>query len=105
MPGFQIFGLPHVKAARAHIFFGNDPGNCPRHVEGHHQGVEDVDEEEIQELVAPEEMMRGEPRWLEIKCDHEDEAGDQYCEDRPQVEQVRVLLEGDQVSAVSERKT
>ena len=67
--------------------------------------MEDVDEEEVQELVAPEEMMRGEPRWLEIKCDHEDETGDQYCEDCPQVEQVGVLVEGDQVSAVSERKT
>ena len=67
--------------------------------------MEDVDEEEVQELVAPEEMMRGEPNWLEIKCYHEDEAGDQYCEDRPQVEQEGVLVEGDQVSAVSERKT
>ena len=105
MPGFQIFGLPHVKAARAHVLFGNDPGNYPRHVDAQHKGVEDVDEDEVQELVAPEEMMRGEPRWLEIKCDHEDETGDQYCEDRPQVEQVGVLLEGDQVSAVSERKT
>ena len=67
--------------------------------------MEDVDKEEVQELVAPKEVLRGEPRWLETKCDHEDEAGDQGGEDRPQVEQAGVLVEGDQVSAVSERKT
>ena len=62
--------------------------------------MEDVDKEEVEELVCPEEVEGGEPGGLQAQRGRHDDAGDQHGEDGPPVEQGRVLVKSEQVSAV-----
>ena len=49
--------------------------------------MEDVDENEVEELVRPEEVEGGEPHGLQAQGARCDQAGDQHGEDGPPVEQ------------------
>ena len=62
--------------------------------------MKDVDKEEVEELVCPEEVEGGEPGGLQAQRCRHDDAGDQHGEDGPPVEQGRVLVKSEQVSAV-----
>ena len=62
--------------------------------------MEDVDKNEVEELVHPEEMGGGEPYGLQPHHGRRDQAGHRHGEDGPQVQQDGVLLEGEQVSAI-----
>ena len=73
--------------------------NCPCHYEGNGERMEDVNENEVEELMYPEEVGGGEPYGLQPQGGRRDQAGDRHREDGPPVEQGWVLLEGEQVSA------
>ena len=62
--------------------------------------MKDVDENEVEELVYPEEVRGGEPGGLHAHRGRGDEAGDHHGEDGPPVEQGRVLVKGEQVSTI-----
>ena len=49
--------------------------------------MEDIDKDEVEELIRPEEMEGGEPGGLQAERGHRDDAGDQHGEDGPPVEQ------------------
>ena len=49
--------------------------------------MKDVDENEVEELVYPEEVGGGEPYGLHPQRRRRDQAGDRHREDGPQVEQ------------------
>ena len=61
--------------------------------------MKDVDENEVEELVYPEEVGGGEPYGLHPQRRRRDQAYDRHGEDGPQVEQGWVLLKGEQISA------
>ena len=62
--------------------------------------MEDVDKNEVEELMYPEEVGGGEPRGLQPQRGRCDQAGDRHGEDGPAIEQGWVLLKGEQVSAI-----
>ena len=49
--------------------------------------MEDVDKDEVEELVHPEEVRGGEPCGLQPQRGRRHQAGDHHGEDRPPVKQ------------------
>ena len=85
LPGLQHLGLSHIKLAS--ITFWVLPRNCPCHNEGNRERMKDVNENEVEELVYPEEVGGGEPYGLHPQRRRRDQAYDRHGEDGPQVEQ------------------
>ena len=85
LPGVQHLRLSHIKLSC--FTFWALPRNCPCHYEGNDERMKDVDENEVEELMYPEEVGGGEPYGLQPQRGGRDQAGDRYGEDGPPVEQ------------------
>ena len=57
--------------------------------------MEDVDEDEVEELLCPEKVKRGEPGGLQPQGGRGDQAGHQHGEDRPPGAGEMVMNDGD----------